>query len=303
MSDTTFVNQTTIIVADWLNDVNDAVYHAIGDGTNAPTTPAEVRTNLDVPQNDGTGATGTWPVSISGNAATATVATSALGFSGTVAIANGGTGQVNAAAAFDALKQTATDSYSGVSELANPAEAQAGTDLAKPITPGTMKSAQIVLSTPVTLTNQTFVDFTGIPSWVKRVSIHFFAVSTNGTSVPIIQIGDSGGIETSSYTSGGANTGVGIGTNFNTVVFSTGFALTATTAAASSFSGTYVLERFSSSSDQWQFHGMSTNANVSAVMYFGIGAKTLSTTLDRIRLTTVGGVDQFDAGTINISWE
>lgn len=36
-------------------------------GTNASTASA-ARTNLDVPANDGTGATGTWPISIDGSA-------------------------------------------------------------------------------------------------------------------------------------------------------------------------------------------------------------------------------------------
>lgn len=45
---TTFVNNVTIIVADWLNDVNDVVYDVLGDGINAPTTAAEVKANLGI---------------------------------------------------------------------------------------------------------------------------------------------------------------------------------------------------------------------------------------------------------------
>jgi len=33
------------------------------------------------------------------------------------------------------------------------------------------------------------------------------------------------------------------------------------------------------------------------------GSKTLSGTLDRLRITTVNGIDTFDAGSINIMWE
>lgn len=33
------------------------------------------------------------------------------------------------------------------------------------------------------------------------------------------------------------------------------------------------------------------------------GGKTLSGTLDRVRITTVNGTDTFDAGTINIMYE
>lgn len=48
MSSTNFVDQQTVVVASWLNDVNDAVYSAIGNGTNAPSSPADVRTNLGI---------------------------------------------------------------------------------------------------------------------------------------------------------------------------------------------------------------------------------------------------------------
>ncbi len=46
---------------------------------------------------------------------------------GTTAIAGGGTGQTTALAAFDALKQSATTSYAGVSQLATNANVQTGT--------------------------------------------------------------------------------------------------------------------------------------------------------------------------------
>lgn len=49
MASTNFIDSQTPVVAAWLNDVNDAVYSAIGNGTLAPTTPAEVRTNLGIP--------------------------------------------------------------------------------------------------------------------------------------------------------------------------------------------------------------------------------------------------------------
>lgn len=55
--------------------------------------------------------------------------------SGQLPLANGGTGAVNAAAAFAALKQAATDSVTGVSELATAAEITTGTDAARVITP------------------------------------------------------------------------------------------------------------------------------------------------------------------------
>lgn len=48
MANTTFTDNSTPIVASWLNPVNTSVYSAIGTGTTAPSTPAEVVANLGV---------------------------------------------------------------------------------------------------------------------------------------------------------------------------------------------------------------------------------------------------------------
>jgi hypothetical protein len=56
-----------------------------------------------VPSSTGTGASGTWAIGITGNAATATTATTAGNVSGTVALANGGTGATTAPGARSAL--------------------------------------------------------------------------------------------------------------------------------------------------------------------------------------------------------
>ena len=88
MANTTFVNQNTVIDASWLNDVNDVSYDVLGDGTNVPSSKAVVRANLNVPQRDGTDASGTWGINISGTAA---------GLTSTLAVANGGTGATTAA--------------------------------------------------------------------------------------------------------------------------------------------------------------------------------------------------------------
>ena len=55
-------------------DATDGLVNAVpvANGGSGASTAAGARSNLGVPANDGTGATGTWGIGISGNAATAT---------------------------------------------------------------------------------------------------------------------------------------------------------------------------------------------------------------------------------------
>lgn len=112
MSDTTFVNNSTVIDASWLNDVNDTVYTGLGGAQ----TPATIRTALGLgtaAQVD-TGTTANKIVKLDGSAKLPAVDGSQLtnisasivdvsAATGTLAIANGGTGAVTAAAARAAL--------------------------------------------------------------------------------------------------------------------------------------------------------------------------------------------------------
>lgn len=103
-------NGTTISfgVVDLTTEVTNAL--AVANGGTGAIDAAGARTAFDVPANDGTGASGTWSINISGNAATAG---SASTYTGTVAagtqvtgvlnVLNGGTGQSTASAAANAL--------------------------------------------------------------------------------------------------------------------------------------------------------------------------------------------------------
>lgn len=68
------------------------------------------------------------------NATNATTAATATALANTLGIAEGGTGQTTAANAFNALKQPATETATGVVELATTAEASAGTDTTRAVT-------------------------------------------------------------------------------------------------------------------------------------------------------------------------
>ena len=49
----------------------------------------------------------------------------------------------------------------------------------------------------------TSADFTSIPSWVRRITLIFSDISLSGSDNLLIQIGDSGGLETTGYLGAG----------------------------------------------------------------------------------------------------
>lgn len=146
------------------------------------------------------------------------------------------------------------------------------------------------------LTNNTVLDFTGIPSWVKRITVMFTGVSTNGTSVIIIQIGDSGGVEISGYA------GVTFSALNEAASSTAGWSTFRSSAATSVYSGISVISLIDSSSNTWVIGGTIGNTTNSQQGVFS-GTKSLSATLDRVRITTVNGTDTFDAGSVNILYE
>lgn len=157
-------------------------------------------------------------------------------------------------------------------------------------------AAVITRGTAVATTSGTTVDFTSIPSTVKRITVMLSGVSTNGTSPVILQLGDSGGFEITDYLGSAAE----VRSTPDLDLFTTGFGLLQSPAAADLFYGIATITNLSGNVWVYSFTGgSSTIAN----NYIGGGSKTLSATLDRIRLTTVGGVNTFDAGSINIMYE
>jgi hypothetical protein len=160
---------------------------------------------------------------------------------------------------------------------------------------GTIKSGTAVAST-----SGTSIDFTSIPSWVKRITVMFQGVSTSGTSIVQVQLGTSGGIETSGYTGStsavAASTVASVANSAGVQVYGAAFS------AASSISGLINFSLFSSATNTWVYGGGCGFSNTTATGN-AQGNKSLSGTLDRVRITTVNGTDTFDAGTINILYE
>ena len=178
--------------------------------------------------------------------------------------------------------------------LGNTAGAVVGTTDTQTLTNKTIQGGAITSGTAVASTSGTSIDFTSIPSWVKRITVMFSGVSTSGTSPAIIQIGISTGVETTGYIGSAVNAGN------PATLYTTGFGVNNGLAAASVFSGIFIIG--SIGSNTWAGNGQVGFSN-SAALGQGAGAKTLGGTLDRVRITTVNGTDTFDAGSINILYE
>ena len=159
-------------------------------------------------------------------------------------------------------------------------------------------STNIVSATAVASTSGTSIDFTGIPSWVKKVTVLWNGVSTNGTSNPIIQLGDSGGIEATGYLGAASNMATGVATQN----FTTGFGVFGTSGwtAARVVYGGLIISKIDGNT--WVASGTWAASDDNQVGVTS-GAKALSDTLTQVRITTVGGANTFDAGTINILYE
>ena len=161
--------------------------------------------------------------------------------------------------------------------------------------PLVMGASVITSGTAQASTSGTSIDFTGLPSWVKRVTVMFSNVSTNGTSEKLIQlIHSSGTVVTSGYRSAAARLN---DTGLVEVTSTAGFFLPATNATDDLY-GSYVFTNLSG--NIWTGVGSTTYT-------FGLvtscGGVTIASTLTGIRITTVGGTDTFDAGSINILYE
>jgi hypothetical protein len=146
-----------------------------------------------------------------------------------------------------------------------------------------------------TVSGGTVIIHDGIPTWARRVTILYSGLSTNGTNPIVIQAG-SGTFKTTGYLGAAA---VIEGTTGYTVGFGIG---NSNVSGADLHHGTIVLNLLNSSTNTWVASGTAARSDAVEAGFTG-GAVALAGALDRIRITTVGGTDLFDAGVTNIMWE
>ena len=149
----------------------------------------------------------------------------------------------------------------------------------------------IVSGTAVASTSGTSIDFTGIPSWVKRITVIFDSTSLSGVASILVQIG-SGSVTTSGYVSSSTT-----GSPYSST---SGYIVGGAT-ASNTFNGLMTIIALGSS-NVYVESLVSTNSGSGGVSTGG-GRVALGGTLDRVRITTTNGTDTFDAGSINILYE
>jgi hypothetical protein len=138
------------------------------------------------------------------------------------------------------------------------------------------------------------IDFTGIATSTKRITVSFAGVSTTGTSSILFQLGDSGGIESTGYDS--------YGTRGNSFLASTaGFVLFSSN-GSQVLTGRIVITLIDSSANKFVADGVFL-AGAAFDSFLSTGFKSLSAPVTQLRITTIGGSDTFDAGQINITME
>lgn len=138
------------------------------------------------------------------------------------------------------------------------------------------------------------VSFSSIPSGVKKITVMFEGVSLTGLANYLVQIGDSGGLETSGYLASSVIVGVYSGG------FTTGFGIVSYSVPGV-LHGAMVLTLMDASTNTWIASYAIGRSDTNYVVVGG-GSKSLSGVLDRLSVLS-GGAPTFNAGNINIAYE
>lgn len=153
--------------------------------------------------------------------------------------------------------------------------------------------------TAVASTSGTSIDFTGIPSWVKRITVMFSGVSTSSTNVARVQLGT--GATPTYVNSGYACSAAAIGSANTTAItaYTDGFPVSRTSVAADTISSIMTITNITGTT--WL---VSANTRTSGNSVFSVvsGQVDAGAVVTALRIT-INGTDTFDAGSINILYE
>lgn len=155
-------------------------------------------------------------------------------------------------------------------------------------------SAGFTTATAIASTSGGAIDFTSIPAGTKMIVIGFMGVSSNSSNAMKVQLGDSGGVETTGY----KGTGHFMDGGFAGATYTDGFGLNIL-GASYVWSGGIILSLQDESTNTWVCNG-NVSASNSAASLITSGDKSLSAELDRVRVSAGGA--SFDAGKLSVSY-
>lgn len=157
----------------------------------------------------------------------------------------------------------------------------------------------VVSATAVPSTSGTTIDFTNIPSWVKRITVMFYGVSVSGTDTVLLRLGTGA---TPTYAATGYLTGNAVFNGASIGSFNNptnGFAITAGGSAAALTHGSVVLTLVTGT--LWTVSGSTMNSGSTRGVTTA-GSLDAGAALTAIRIITET-TNTFDAGSINILYE
>ena len=149
--------------------------------------------------------------------------------------------------------------------------------------------------TPIATTSGNSQTHSSLPTGIKKITVTIGGVSSNGTAVIGIQLGDSGGLETTGY--------AGCVNNYNGSALASlgtgGFFLSTSGAAAQILEGSMELTLLDSSTNTWSATWIMSRSDGTTGIYTGSGTKSLTGTLDRVAIVTT---DTLDAGKFGLTY-
>jgi hypothetical protein len=210
-----------------------------------------------------------------------------------VPIANGGTGNTTAANAFNALKQAASTTSSGVVELADSTEMITGTDTARVPSVSAIRLGKASMT--ASLASLSTYTLNSIPSWVTRINIIITNMSTTAASNIFLTLNGYSAGYNSTFTKLDASAQGSLNYSTGVLIVSS----TANNAATDLFSGRVQLESVRTN-NEWHTMGL-ISENVNVNMCLSNSNFDTTTALTTLSISTSAGT--FDSGSLYISWE
>ena len=173
------------------------------------------------------------------------------------------------------------------------------TALASASVTSTILAQPLTLGTAVASTSGTSINFTSVPSWVKRITVMFNNVGTSDAAPLLIRLG-SGSTTSTGYVSTGTygNTS----NTFSNVQNTTGFYI-AKAQTVDRLYALYTIALLDAATNTWSCTGSFAGSSSVVAIGWTAGGVSLAGTLDRVVITASNGTATFTAGTINILYE